>query len=372
ITTISGINSSLIGYGLGIAVADINLDGYPDIYIGNDFHENDYLYINNGKGVFTEEITSRIAHTGRFTMGVDVADVNNDGQSEIISMDMLSDDPYTLKRSLGEDDYDIFNLKVSYGYQHQYTRNNLQYNRGNGHFSEVGLYSGIAATDWSWSPLWIDFDNDGLKDLFISNGIPKRMNDIDYINFVSNEEIQKKLAPGQNKGNNLEMIEKFPRIKIRNKFFRNNGSLAFSDIGSGIRNAKETYSNGAVYADFDNDGDLDIVVNNIDEAAHLYRNNNTDATITGQTTAAAQSGKASLSVTNDTLAALPSFTVSLVGDSLNRQGIGSKLIVCADGAIRLYEKFGVHGFQSSTNIPFHVGLRNTKIDSILLVWPDNT
>ncbi|MET0245065.1 MAG: VCBS repeat-containing protein, partial [Flavitalea sp.] len=153
ITSLSGINSSVIGYGLGICIADINLDGYPDIYIGNDFHENDYLYFNDGKGFFKEEITQRIAHTSRFTMGVDVADINNDGHPEIISMDMLSDDPYTLKRSLGEDDYDIFNLKISYGYHHQYTRNNLQYNRRNGHFSEAGLFAGVAATDWSWSPL---------------------------------------------------------------------------------------------------------------------------------------------------------------------------------------------------------------------------
>ncbi|RYF89041.1 MAG: VCBS repeat-containing protein, partial [Chitinophagaceae bacterium] len=244
ITAASGINSSVIGYGLGISVADINLDGYPDLYIGNDFHENDYLYINDGKGTFREEITTRIGHTGRFTMGVDVADVNNDGYSEIISMDMLSDDPYTLKRSLGEDDYDIFNLKISYGYQHQYTRNNLQYNRRNGHYTELGLYAGLAATDWSWSPLWMDFDNDGLKDLFISNGIPKRMNDIDYINFVSNEEIQRKLQPGSNSQNNLEMIEKFPKIKIPNKFFRNNDEFRFTDLKDSIGNSPDTYSNG--------------------------------------------------------------------------------------------------------------------------------
>ncbi|RYY23956.1 MAG: hypothetical protein EOO04_13655 [Chitinophagaceae bacterium] len=367
----SGINSSVIGYGLGIGVADINLDGFPDIYIGNDFHENDYLYINNGKGVFDEQITDRIAHTARFTMGVDIADVNNDGQSEIISMDMLSDDPYILKRSLGEDDYDIFNLKISYGYQHQYTRNNLQYNRGNGSFTELGLYAGIAATDWSWSPLWMDFDNDGLKDLFISNGIPKRMNDIDYINFVSNEEIQRKLAPGNNKGNGLEMIEKFPKIKIRNKFFSNKGSLAFSDVGAEVGNAKETYSNGAVYADFDNDGDLDIVVNNIDEPSLLYRNNfqENPGPIT-DTPAKSKPGQINSGMNKPQVAT--SFKVELTGDSLNRRAIGAKLVVCAGGSIRLYEKFGVHGFQSSIDIPFHVGKQDLAIDSVLLIWPDNS
>ncbi|HTE27331.1 VCBS repeat-containing protein [Flavitalea sp.] len=390
-TSQSGINSSVIGYGLGIAVADINLDGFPDIYIGNDFHENDYLYINNGKGIFSEQITDKIAHTGRFTMGVDVADVNNDGHSEIISMDMLSDDPYILKRSLGEDDYDIFNLKISYGYQYQYTRNNLQYNRGNGYFSELGLYAGIAATDWSWSPLWIDFDNDGLKDLFISNGIPKRMNDIDYINFVSNEEIQRKLSPGNNKENGLDMIDKFPKIKIENKFFKNDGALSFSDIGTQVSNPKDTYSNGAVYADFDNDGDLDIVVNNIDESSLLYRNNfsenaNQESNQESNQEPDQQSdqdpnqdfnpgkpGQVKSSTSgNQNVQPGTSFSISIKGDSLNKQAIGAKLIVCAGGTIRLYEKFGVHGFQSSIDIPFHVGAANLAIDSVLLIWPDNS
>jgi enediyne biosynthesis protein E4 len=189
VTKSSLINSSEIGYGLGIAVSDINLDGWPDLYIGNDFHENDYLYINQKNGTFAEENNQRMMHTSKFSMGVDIADVNNDGYPEIISMDMLAADPYILKRSLGDDDYDVFYSKISSGYNYQYSRNNLQYNRRNGVFSETGEYSGISATDWSWAPLWMDFDNDGLKDLFISNGIPKRLNDMDYINFIYNSEI---------------------------------------------------------------------------------------------------------------------------------------------------------------------------------------
>ena len=217
----TGINSSAIGYGLGIVVTDINIDGYPDIYIGNDFHENDYLYINQQDGTFKDESATSVMHTSQFTMGVDAADANNDGYPEIISMDMLTPDPDMLKRSLGGDAYDIFNLKIKYGYNYQYSRNNLQYNRQNGSFSEIGLYSGIAATDWSWSPLWMDFDNDGLKDLFISNGIPKRMNDIDYINYLSDQEIQQKIHdinPGET---DKALIDKFPQIKIPNKFFHN-------------------------------------------------------------------------------------------------------------------------------------------------------
>ena len=171
-------------------------------------------------------------------------------------MDMLPYDPYILKRSEGEDTYDIFNLKIGLGFNYQYTRNNLQLNRRNGMFSEVGLYAGVAATDWSWSPLWFDFDNDGLKDLFISNGIPRRMNDIDFIDFISNQEIQEKMRSPNKEQKDLDLIDRSPQIKIPNRFFKNNGEMHFTDLGNEIGNEKSTYSNGAVYADFDNDGDL--------------------------------------------------------------------------------------------------------------------
>src|SRR5215831_10346949 len=276
VTKESGINSSAISYGLGITVADINLDGYPDLYIGNDFHENDYLYINQRNGTFKEEATERLMHTSQFSMGVDVADINNDGYPDIISMDMLPADPYILKRSLGEDEYNVFNLKIGYGYNYQYTRNNLQLNCRNGMFSEIGLYSGVFATDWSWSPLWIDFDNDGVKDLFVSNGIPKRLHDIDYVNFISNDEIQRRLKSDSIGESDLSLINKFPEIKLPNRFFRNSPDLQFSDIGQQVKGDAPTYSNGAVYADFDEDGDLDIVVNNIDAPAMLYQNRAND------------------------------------------------------------------------------------------------
>lgn len=277
VTRQTGINSSAISYGLGVAASDINLDGWPDLYVGNDFHENDYLYINQKNGTFSEENNQRLMHTSQFSMGVDIADANNDGYPEIISMDMLPSDPYILKRSLGEDDYDIFYEKISYGYNYQYTRNNLQFNRKNGMFSEVGLYSGVYATDWSWAPLWMDFDNDGLKDLFISNGIPKRMNDMDYVNFISSEEGMEKLRDTSKDVRNMELINKFPEIKIPNKFYRNKGDLSFSDLTDEIENNQPTYSNGAVYADLDNDGDLDVVVNNIDDPVLIYENKSNDS-----------------------------------------------------------------------------------------------
>jgi hypothetical protein len=247
VTKQAGINSSVLGYGLGLCIADINMDGYPDIYVGNDFHEKDYLYINNHDGTFKEQDSTSFMHTSQYTMGVDVADINNDALPEIVSMDMLPSDPYILKRSEGEDENDIFKLKIKYGYSYQYTRNNLQYNRDNDVFSEVGLYAGIAATDWSWSALWMDFDNDGLKDLFISNGIPKRLNDIDYINYVSNDQVQMDIRLNNLNSKDMSLIDKFPEIKIPNKFYKNEGSLSFSDLTSSIKNDAPNFSNGAVY-----------------------------------------------------------------------------------------------------------------------------
>jgi enediyne biosynthesis protein E4 len=342
------INSSQIGYGLGIAVGDINVDGWPDIYIGNDFHENDYLYINQQNGTFTDESKTRLQHTSKFSMGVDIADINNDAFPEIISMDMLAADPYILKRSLGDDDYDVFYSKIAAGYNYQYSRNTLQYNRDNGVFSETGLYSGIAATDWSWAPLWMDFDNDGNKDLFISNGIPKRLNDMDYINFIYNNEIQEKLQNNDMKDKDIALMNKFPEIKIPNKFYSNNGNLIFTDKESNIKNNAATYSNGAVYADFDNDGDLDVVVNNINDPALFYENKTVVDT------------------------AKKFIQVKLLGDTMNRNAVGTKIILFSANAVSTYEKNTARGFMSSMETPLHIGLGQTKVDSAFLIWPDNS
>lgn len=348
VTRESGIHGSRIGYGLGVAIADIDLDGWPDIYVGNDFHENDYLYINQKDGTFRDEVNDRLMHTSQFSMGVDVADITNDAFPEIISMDMLPYDPYILRRSLAEDDYEIFNQKLKYGYNYQYSRNNLQYNRRNGLFTETGQYSGVYATDWSWAALFMDFDNDGKKDLFVSNGIPKRMNDIDYINFISSDVIQQKLIDKGMDKQDMALLNKFPEIKIPNRFYLNQGAMKFQDVTDSIRHNPATFSNGAVYADLDNDGDLDLVVNNIDDAAVIYQNTANDA------------------------GAKPSASIAMHGPEMNRSAIGARVILFANGDIRTYEKQPVHGFQSSMLVPLTIGLTGTKVDSAFLVWPDHS
>ncbi|MDQ3843891.1 MAG: CRTAC1 family protein, partial [Bacteroidota bacterium] len=363
VTKESGINSSAIGYGLGIAVADINLNGYPDLYIGNDFHENDYLYINNGSSspsplergpggevapvTFSEQLTQSTMHTSKFSMGVDIADINNDAFPEIISLDMLPSDPYILKRSLGEDEYNIFQMKLAYGYHPQYPQNALQLNRRNGLFSEVAMYAGVHATDWSWAPLWMDFNNDGWKDLFVSNGIPKRLNDIDYVNYISNDQMQGKIFSNKVDEQEMKVINNFPEIKLPNKFFLNKGNVSFRDEGEAIKNDQPTFSNGAIYADLDNDGDLDIVVNNINEPVILYENKTN------------KGGEKNF------------LELKLKGPAENSNALGAKAIVYARGQVRTYEKYPVRGFQSSMEIPLHIGLGDTNVDSILLIWPDN-
>ena len=241
VTKSTGISGFIIGYGLGIAVSDINLDGWPDIYIGNDFHENDYLYINQKNGTFKDDYWMKLMHTSQFSMGVDVADINNDAFPEIISLDMMPQDPYILKRSLGEDEYNLSHFKIKHGYHPQFARNTVQLNRGNGMFSEIGVYSDVFATDWSWASLFMDFNNDGWKDLFMSNGIPKRMNDFDYINYVSSAEVQEKARNNKLSEQDLALIEKFPQIKLKNKFYLNKQEARFDDVASQIKNDKPLF-----------------------------------------------------------------------------------------------------------------------------------
>lgn len=347
VTVKAGIQSTVIGYGLGLAFGDVNLDGYPDIYVGNDFHENDYLYINQKDGTFREELSSQIRHTSKFTMGVDMADINNDCYPDIYSLDMLPEDPVILKRSEGEEALDIFRFKLNYGYNHQFAQNALQLNNGNNAFSEIGRFSGVFASDWSWSPLLMDMDLDGQKDLFISNGIPKRMNDIDYINFEAGNEVKFKIQFDHLEDTDLSVINKIPEIKILNKFYIGSPSLHFEDAESRILNNKVSYSNSAAFADFDHDGDLDIVTNNIDDPAFLYEN-----------LVKEPAGK--------------SLKVHLSSKGMNRDAIGAKILVYQSGTLQYMENFQIRGFQSSRIGPLVLSKTRNTIDSIIVIWPDNT
>ena len=348
----AGIYQNALGYGLGVVVGDVNGDGWPDIYVANDFHENDYLYINQKDGTFSEEVEKRTQHTSRFSMGTDMADINNDGLNDIISLDMQPYDPYILKSSLGEDEYGIYDFKLKYGYGYQYARNNLQLNNGDGTFSEIGLYAGVHATDWSWSSLFFDFDNDGWNDLFVSNGIPRRMNDIDYANFrADNVDHKWKTQANRMDSSDLHLIEMIPQIKINNQFFKNQGDLSFTNISQTIHGNVESYSNGAAYADLDNDGDLDIIVNNIDDSPFVYENvNEMDSTGRGDF-----------------------IRLKLEGPKNNRNAIGSKLIVYKKGQVISKEFYSTRGYQSSMLDALHLGVGDSdEIDSVILIWPGLT
>ena len=346
----AGIQSTVIGYGLGLALGDLNGDGWPDVYVGNDFHENDYLYINQQNGTFKESLAERVQHTSRFSMGVDIADINNDGWNDLISLDMQPEDPEILKSSLGEDGFAVYQMKLGYGYQNQYARNALQLNDGTGHFQEISQFAGVSATDWSWSSLFLDFDNDGQKDLFISNGIPRRMNDVDYMHFQENKTGAQQ-ADISKSTDKLAIVEKMPRVKLPNKFYHNTGKTQFEDWKNAIENNLPSFSNGAVAVDLDNDGDLDLVVNNSEDAPFIYKN---------------------LSREQDTSQHF--LSLKLQGSPQNRQAIGSKLLVfMRDGSKKVAEFFPVRGYQSSAMAPLHLGMGgDTAIDSVVVIWPDRT
>ncbi len=349
VTDSSGIYSSTLGYGLGITVGDINWDGYPDVYIGNDFHENDYLYINQGDGTFTEQLQEYIRHTSRFSMGNDIGDINNDGLPDILSLDMLPSDPVMLKMSAGEDAYDVYNYKLKYGYNHQFARNTLQLNMGNGHFSEIGLLTDIYATDWSWSGLIADFNLDGYKDLYIANGIKRRSNDLDYIKYISNDAVQYQLE-GDLTEEDMALIEQLPIVKIPNAAFMNQGGLQFSNVSQSWGLNQESFSNGAVYADLDNDGDLDLVTNNIDQPAFVYRNR------------AAENSQGESNY----------LKIKLSGKGANPLGIGTKIIIPLDTQTLVQEMYSTRGYQSAVPAELIIGLgKRTQVDSLIVVWPDH-
>lgn len=348
VTNEAGIFSSQIGYGLGIGIADVNNDGWPDIYVSNDFNENDYLYINQRDGTFKESSQDALSYMSRFSMGNDLADFNNDGWIDIISLDMLPEDEIVQKMSAGEDSYEIYQLKLNFGYGRQTTRNSLQLNNANGTFSEIGQLAGVNATDWSWSPLFADFDNDGWKDLFISNGIARRPNDMDYINFITNPEEKGGLVEKPDISN-LHLAEQMPPGGVPNYFFKNSKDLTFENVSEAWGISEATISNGAVYADLDNDGDLDLIVNHINKISSVFENKLN------------QSGEIEI----------PSFLkIRFEGSGNNKFGIGVRIEAYVHGSKIIQENFTSRGFQSSVAPEINLGLGNTEsIDSLNIIWP---
>jgi len=334
------------GYGLGVVASDLNLDGCPDLFVTNDFQENDFVYFNNCDGTFTESIAKAMGHTSRFSMGVDAADFNNDGRPDLMVVDMLPEQEKILKTSPNAESFNIYNLKLKAGYHPQFGRNTLQLNRGGGRFSEIAYLAGVYATDWSWAPLFADLDNDGYKDLFVSNGVYRRPNDMDYINYVGNDAIQASLAHGIN-AENLSLIQKMPHIAIANYTFRNNRNLTFTNMAEAWGLAQPGFSNGAVYVDLNNSGALDLVVNNINAPAGIYRNR------------------------ARTLNRNHYLTVSLRGSGGNTGGIGAKVIIRNHGTVQMLEQMPTRGFQSSVDPRLHFGLGlSSRIDSLIVIWPD--
>ncbi len=346
----AGIFQGAIGYGLGVATSDMNNDGYPDIYVGNDFFENDYLYINQKNGTFKELITTNpknIQHTSHFSMGVDIADINNDGLSDILSLDMLPEDLVTYKSSGTEYGFSIYNQYLKNGYHPQYMQNALQINRGDNKYSETAFFSGIAATEWSWAPLMADYDNDGYKDVFISNGIKGATNDMDFISFIAHDNIQKRIDRGMTK-EDLVLINELPSKKTKNYFYRNKRDLTFENVSDTWLDNVPSYSNGAIYADLDNDGDLDVIANNIDGEAFIYQNHSEN-----------------LPIKNNYL------KVKLKGAEKNQNAIGGKVLIYTNGNMQMSEVFTTKGYLSSGSSTLHFGLGNqVKIDSIKVFWPD--
>jgi enediyne biosynthesis protein E4 len=345
----AGIYGSLIGFGLGVTVGDVNNDGWLDIYVSNDFFERDYLYFNQGNGTFKEDITNAMQHLSTASMGSDMADVNNDGLPDIFATEMLPYDEERLKTTTEFESIDVYNLKQEKGFYHQFSQNTLQINQGNNTFKDAAHYAGVAASDWSWGALIFDADYDGLQDLLVCNGIYHDVIDQDFIDFFADELIQEMVMTGK-KEEVEEVINKMPSVPIQNLMFKNKGNLRFENVSDSWGLKEKTFSNGAAYGDLDNDGDLDLVINNVNQEALVYKNN---------------------TIQQDTNAQYIGFI--LRGDAKNTFAVGSKVQVYTSGQIYQKEHIPSRGFQSSMDYKVMIGLpKNAKIDSVKIYWHDKT
>ncbi|MBM1105803.1 VCBS repeat-containing protein [Aurantibacter crassamenti] len=330
------------GYGLGLAISDLNYDGWPDIYVSNDYLSNDLLYINNQDGTFSNQIQNFIKHQSKFSMGSDISDYDNDGNLDIITLDMLGETNQRLKTTISNNSYTSYQLNESFGYEYQYSRNMLQKGNGpNTPFSEIGLMAGIARTDWSWSPLFVDMDNDGFKDILISNGFPRDITDTDFGDFRFN--MSRYLSTAK-------ILDSIPQVKIPNYAYHNDGVGRFKDVGEEWGLNIPSFSNGAAYADLDNDGDLDYIVNNINDEAFIFKNNINDITNSKHNY----------------------ISLNLVGPKSNIKGIGAKVVLRLENdAIKFHEYFLNRGYMSTVQDIVHFGLGSTeKISAVEILWPN--
>ena len=349
VSSSAGIYGSEIGFGLGVGVGDVNRDGWPDIYVANDFFERDYLFVNRGNGTFEESLADRTAQVTYFSMGLDIGDVDNDGWPEVYTTDMLPEDELRLKTMAMFEGWDVYQAKIRDGYHHQFMRNMLQRNNRDGTFSDVGQMAGIAQTDWSWSALIADLDLDGLKDIFVTNGIARDVTSQDYIAFLANEETMKSVTnDGRSRVDFERLTKAMGSTPLPDYAFRNTGDLRFTNEAARWGLADSAFSSGAAYGDLDGDGALDLVVNNVNREAFVYRNN-----------------------ARTILPGNHFVRVRLEGEGKNRHAIGARVAVHADGTEIMQEQSPSRGFQSSVDYVLVFGLGpQKKVDSIVVDWPD--
>lgn len=328
-------------FGLSVTTSDIDKDGWIDIYVANDYADKDHFYINNGDGTFTDKIEDLFFHMSKNAMGSDIADVNNDGLADVITLDMMAEGNQRQKLLKGQEPYDLYHTAVKYGLGHQVMRNTLQLNNGNGTFSEIGQLAGISHTDWSWSPLFADFDNDGFKDLFITNGLYRDITDLDFRNYTSPDAVKR--FGGDVAGHALELTQLMKSTPVPNYIYRNEGDLTFSNKSDSWGINQPVFSNGAVYADMDLDGDLDLITNNFNSEAFLYRNNSLD---------------------NHYL------TIALEGSKGNPDGVGAKVILQTAQGLQYQEASPYRGYLSSGTSKLHFGLGSeNQVTELKVEWP---